>query len=147
MSGREHIMYVRFVTPLRDRATGAETGFFRASWYLRRVGCPDWIHRELEYQFGWFNEHLPVPNRVQRQFRRGRASIAGVCWFRSEARECIERARYCAWLISEGGVPVAPIKLRSPREIIWCDDHQLVIRPDSDTPQAFPGQRFIERET
>ena len=135
-------MYVRFVTPLRDPDTGAETGFFRARWYLRRVGCPDWIQTELDQQFDWFNEHLPMPGRVERQFRR-RSSISGVCWFRPGATECIERARYCAWLISEGGVPVVAIKLRRPREILWRDDHQLVIRPTADTPQAFRGERFV----
>ncbi len=138
------MMYVRFVTPLRDPDTGAETGFFRASWYLRRVGCPNWIHEELDQQFDWFNENLPVPERVERHFRR-RNSIYGVCWFRPDARECIARARYCAWLINEGGVPVAAIKLRRPREVLWRDDHQLVLRPTSDTPTAFTGRSFVER--
>ncbi|WP_031234967.1 hypothetical protein [Asticcacaulis sp. AC402] len=134
-------MYVRFVTPLRDRTTGAETGFFRASWYLREVGCPDWIHRELDLQFDWFNAHLPIPGRVGRHFKR-RGSVYGVCWFQPDATECIQRARYCAWLVSEGGVPVQAIKLAQPREIIWRDDYQLVVRPDPDTPLAFSGRRF-----
>jgi hypothetical protein len=144
MTACDDIMYVRFVTPLRDGMTGAETGFFRASWYLRRVGCPRWIHRELDEQFDWFNEHLPVPGRVGRHFKR-RNSFYGVCWFQPEARECIERARYCAWLISEGGVPVEPVKLRSPREIIWRDAHQVVVRPSPDGPRAFTGPKFRER--
>jgi len=134
-------MYVRFVTPLIDFCTGVETGFFRASWYLRRVGCPAWIHSELDQQFDWFNEHLPVPSRVARHFRR-RNSVHGVCWFQPAAKECIERARYCAWLIGEGGLPVQPIKLLRPREIIWRDDHQIVVRPTHDTPKAFAGGRF-----
>lgn len=134
-------MYVRFVTPLRDHMTGAETGFFRASWYLSRTDCPDWIRHELDSQFDWFNQYLPIPGRVSRHFKR-RGSIHGVCWFHPAAGECIERARYCAWLISEGGVPVQAIKLDSPREVIWRDDHQIVVRPTPDTPQAFAGQRF-----
>ncbi|HVZ29249.1 MAG TPA: hypothetical protein VG839_02575 [Asticcacaulis sp.] len=144
MTARDILMYVRFVTPLRDGMTGAETGFFRASWYLRRVGCPGWIHRELDQQFHWFNRHLPVPDRVARHFKR-RNSIYGVCWFQPDARECIERARYCAWLIGEGGIPVEPIKLRGPREVIWHDAHQAVIRPSRDIPLAFGRGRFRER--
>ncbi len=134
-------MYMRFVTPLRDQATGAETGFFRASWYLQKIGCAGWILAELDAQFDWFNEHLPVPGRMARYFKR-RHPVRGVCWFRPEATECIERSRYCAWLISEGGVPVEQIVLRRPREIIWCDDHQLVVRPDGDDPLAFVAGSF-----
>ena len=137
-------MYVRFVTPLRDRSTGAETGFFRAAWYLHKVGCADWIHHELDVQFDWFNEHLPVPGRVARYFKR-RDPVRGVCWFQSSARECIERARYCAWLIGEGGVPVEPISPRRPGEVIWRDDHQLVMRPDATTPKAFAGRAYQGR--
>ncbi len=132
-------MYVRFVTPLRDPATGAETGLFRASWFLSRTNCPDWIHAELDTQFDWFNPNLPIPGRVARYFKR-RSPVRGVCWFRPDARECIERARYCAWLIREGGVPVAAIKLRQPGEILWRDDYQLVVRPEPHMPAAFSGR-------
>ncbi len=135
------IMYVRFVTPLRDRRSGAETGFFRASWYLSRTGCSRWIHNELDTQFDWFNAHLPVPDRVAHHFKR-RNSVYGVCWFHPDARECIARARYCAWLINEGGVPVETVRLRRPREVIWRDDHQIVVRPTPDTPRAFTGPEF-----
>ncbi|CAL4867229.1 hypothetical protein MMA231_01481 [Asticcacaulis sp. MM231] len=137
-------MYVRFVTPLIHPDSGMETGFFRASWYLYRTGCPDWIYEELDIQFRWFNRNLPVPDRVARHFKR-RNSIYGVCWFHTAARECIDRARYCAWLITEGGVPVQAVKLRSPREIIWHDDHQVVLRPHHDMPRAFPDTRFALR--
>ena len=44
-------MYVRFVTPLIHPDSRVETGFFRASWYLHRIGAPDWILRELYDEF------------------------------------------------------------------------------------------------
>ena len=128
-------MYVRFVTPLRDPATGAETGFFRAAWYLDEVGCPEWIDQELEAQFDWFNANLAIPETIR----------GGVCWFRPEACECIERARYCAWLINESGVPVETIRLRRPGSVLWRDDHQLVVRPDAATPRAFAGRAYPGR--
>jgi hypothetical protein len=131
-------MYVRFVTPLIHPESGAECGFFRASCYLRRIDCPDWIHAELREQFGWFNDNLPMPRHVVRHFTR-RDSLHGVCWFRSGARECIDRARYCAWLITEGGLPVEAIKLREVRELIWRDDHQIVT-PSRRAPRAFRGR-------
>lgn len=94
-------MYVRFVTPLIHPASRVEAGFFQASWYLYRNGCPHWILDELDDQFDWFNLHLPVPKQISRHFKR-RNSIWGICWFDPDAREAISRARYCAWLIEEG---------------------------------------------
>lgn len=138
-------MYMRFVTPLIHPHSRVESGFFRAAWYLDRIDCPDWIRRELDDQFDWFNDNLPVPRRVVRHFRR-RDSLHGVCWFRPTARECIDRARYCAWLISEGGVPVETIKMREARELIWRDDHQIVT-PSRTVPRAFSGKPLAPRHT
>jgi hypothetical protein len=128
-------MYVRFVTPLIHPDSRVESGFFRASWYLDRLGCPGWIQSELDVQFDWFNAHLPTPKQVARHFRR-RDSLHGVCWFRSSARECISRAHYCAWLIGEAGLPVEAITMRHAREFIWQDDQQIVT-PARTVPRAF----------
>ncbi|MER8415985.1 hypothetical protein [Mesorhizobium sp. M1329] len=136
MSTAGVIMYVRFVTPLIHPASRVETGFFRASWYLYRNGCPNWIQSELEDQFDWFNHHLPSPGRVGRHFKR-RNSIWGVCWFNPDAREAISRARYCAWLIEEGGLPVRSITSSRQREVLWRDAHQIVAKPTADLPKAF----------
>ena len=46
------IMYVRFVTPLIHPDSRVETGFFHAAWYLHDIGCPDWIHGELQDKIG-----------------------------------------------------------------------------------------------
>lgn len=130
------IMFVRFVTPLIHPSSRVETGFFRASWYLYRNGCADWILSELDSQFDWFNAYLPVPGRIGRHFKR-RNSIWGICWFDPDAAEAISRARYCAWLIEEGGLPVRSIRTPGQREIIWRDAHQIVSKPTDDLPRAF----------
>jgi hypothetical protein len=129
-------MYLRFVTPLIHPKSRVESGFFRASWYIYRHGAPEWILSELNEQFDWFNEHLPMPERVSRHFRR-RSSIHGICWFDSDAKEAISRARYCAWLLEEGGLPVRTITTAGEREIIWRDAHQIVSKPTADLPRAF----------
>ncbi len=129
-------MYLRFVTPLIHPASRVEAGFFQASWFLYRNGCPGWILDELDIQFDWFNLNLPVPEQIGRHFKR-RQSIWGICWFNPDAREAISRARYCAWLIEEGGLPVRQIVSSRQREIIWKDAHQIVSKPLDDLPRAF----------
>jgi len=133
-------MFIRFVTPVRDAQTGAETGFFRAASHIHH-DSPDWIVRDLDEQFDWFDQHLPIPDRVARHFKR-RRPVAGVCWFADHADEHIDRARYCAFLITEAGLPVELIKMRGGREIIWRDRFQAVIKPLPETPRAFAGCRY-----
>lgn len=129
-------MYLRFVTPLIHPRSRVESGFFRAAWYVYQNECQDWIHAELCEQFEWFGLHLPLPGRIARHFKR-RNSIWGICWFDPQAREAISRARYCAWLLEEGGLPVRTITSTRPHEVIWQDAHQLVSRPTPDLPRAF----------
>jgi len=74
--------------------------------------------------------------RIARHFKR-RDSIWGVCWFDPQAREAISRARYCAWLLEEGGLPVRTITSAGSREVIWRDAHQIVTKPEVDLPRAF----------
>jgi hypothetical protein len=130
------IMYVRFVTPLIHPKSRVESGFFQASWYLYRIGAPGWILDQLDEEFDWFNRHLPVPGRIARHFKR-RDSIWGVCWFSPDASEMISHARYCAWLIEEGGLPVRAIRASQHREVLWRDPHQIVVKPADTMPRAF----------
>jgi len=143
-TARRFPVFIRFVTPLRDTRTGAETGFFRASWYMRRLAPEDWIVDELDTQIAWFNANLAIPDRLSREFKRRRA-LVGVCWFIDRTDECIDRARYCAFLITEGGLPVEIVRMRDHREIIWRDGQQAVISPRPTTPKAFGGRRFEHR--
>jgi len=85
-------MYLRFVTPLIHPHSRVESGFFRASWYIHRTDCPDWIRQELSDQFAWFSRHLPIPGRIARHFKR-RDAIWGICWFDPQpARLSVARA-------------------------------------------------------
>jgi hypothetical protein len=129
-------MYLRFVTPLIHPRSRVESGFFRASWYIYQNNCPDWIRQELSDQFSWFGQHLPIPGRIARHFKR-RETIWGICWFDPQAREAVSRARYCAWLLEEGGLPVRIITVSGQREVIWRDAHQIVTKPSADLPRAF----------
>ncbi len=131
-------MYIRFVLPHFERRYGGECGFFHAAYKVRKSKdkAPKWLRKELRRELAWFDKHLPVPDLLERNFKR-RRTIHGLCWFQPEARECISRARYVGWLMSEADVPVCEIQVRNPGEVIWRDEFQLVAKAPNDLPRAF----------
>lgn len=119
-------MYLRFVTADVDPYSRAETGIFRAPRHvLSDAATPAWISNELDREYDWFNEHLPVPDTLWKRIGR-RGMVYGVCWFRAEARECVSRARYISWLLCEAGLPVREIRTSRPGEVLCRDDYQVV---------------------
>ena len=131
-------MYIRYVLPWRDPDSRVEAGFFRAAYDVARGEdrVPGWIRAELRRELDWFDERLPVPYRVCRSFKR-RRTIHGICWFRPQADEAIDRARYAGWLMTEAGVPVREIRASRLEEVLWRDDQQVVAKPGRGLPVAF----------
>ena len=130
-------MYFRYVVPWRDEDTRAEAGFFRLAYDVAEAPeVESWLRDELRRELAWFDERLPVPERLGRVFRR-RRPIWGICWFRPEADEAIDRARYVGWLMTEAGAPVREIRSRVPGEVIWKDPMQVVAKPGDHVPVAF----------
>lgn len=130
-------MFIRFVQPWRDEGSRAEAGFFRsAGWVLYNEEVDLWLREELWRELEWFEENLPKPERIVMVFKR-RRPVHGICWFRPEADEAIDRARYIGWLMTEAGVPVAEIRTRDPGQLIWEDPMQIVAKPGGHVPVAF----------
>ena len=131
-------MFIRYVLPWRDPGSRVEAGFFRAVGGVARDEdrVPKWIRAELWREINWFDAELPVPYRVCRRFKR-RRTIHGICWFRPQADEAIDRARYVGWLMTEAGVPVREIRASRLEEVIWRDDYQVVAKPGRGLPVAF----------
>lgn len=130
-------MYFRFVTATHDAHARAERGIFGDAYALARdERVNPWVRDALWRELRWFDDHVAVPCRLRRTFRR-RGTIHGICWFRPEADEAIGRARYAGWLMTEAGVPVAEIRTADPGELIWQDAVQVVARPGRHVPVAF----------
>jgi hypothetical protein len=129
-------MHVRFVTPLVHPASRVECGFFRAAEYITANNDQPWLDTELDAQFDWFNKHLPMPEKIAHHFKR-RRSKWGICWFNPAFKEAIARAHYCAWLISEAGIPVRMITANRIDRVIWQDNFQTVAIPTVKMPRAF----------
>ncbi|MEO0614057.1 MAG: hypothetical protein AAFY83_12165 [Pseudomonadota bacterium] len=141
-------MYLRFVTPHRAygavcghmRAEGRHVaaGLFQPAGAIARDGRqPVWLRRALREQFDWFNTHMPVPNRKGVVTRRSYRPYTGVCWFRTDNTggntcDAIARAAIIAALLGEAGVPVVRRHTRTPGEIVYRDDFQIVAVPCGD---------------
>jgi hypothetical protein len=131
-------VFIRFVIPVYRHDSRAEAGFFYWAYWVRdRNGyAPLWIRQELARELFWFDSNLPVPDRFTRKFRR-RRTIHGICWFRQEAGECVSRARYVGWLMTEAGAPVDEIRIDEPGEVIYRDNYQIVAKAPRNLVRAF----------
>lgn len=131
-------MYIRFVTPRFRQDYRGEAGIFHDADAAcsKESQADEWLVSELREQIDWFNDQLSVPRELDIYFKR-RRTLHGLCWFQAEAKECIERARYMAWLMTESGSPVRTIKSSDPGRVIWRDSNQIVAIPDGTVPRAF----------
>lgn len=131
-------MYIRLVLPHYVGRYGGEAGFFHEAYELKRdkINVPKWLRKQLKQQLRWFDNNLAAPGRVVLHFKR-RNTIHGLCWFKPEAREHIDRARYVAWLMTEAGHPVREIRVNNPGQIFWRDEHQIVAKAPERICRAF----------
>jgi hypothetical protein len=111
-------VYLRFVLAKPEKPT------------RRRVGI---LHHDRRYRGSkerdeimmWFKVHLPVPPREV--FSGGR----GLCWFKLDARPCIEQVRCLAQFLENRGERIWQVYSRNPGLITYEDDYQIVAVPES----------------
>ena len=133
-------MYIRFVSPHRDRVARVETGIFGAAYEVDytpwRFADQPWHVAALRRELDWFARALKAPDRLH--LRPGRKGFrSGFCWFRPEAQDHIAHARHMAWVLGELGRPIAEIRSRKPGTILWQDRYQIVALPSGDVPRGF----------
>ena len=90
-------MYLRFVTAVRDEATGAETGLFGIAIDVKwaDAAAPDWIRDQITREVDWFNRNLDAPGRL---WRRGGAARTGPrCLLVPAGRVGGDRPRPATW--------------------------------------------------
>src|SRR5207244_3396956 len=82
-------MFIRFVVPSLDFDSHCATGVFQAAHELRREKALSSYEDEwLKDISRWFDERLPIPERLSRS-SRAHAHSNGVSWFKATAREHI----------------------------------------------------------
>lgn len=124
-------MFVRFVSKVRLPGSRCPVGVFQHAYDLvdrRELDLLDELDCELS--FAWFNLYLPIPPRFS---RARRPKTAGICWFKADAREFIQRARKMAALLDTAGVPIDMLRAARPGYIVYEDKYQVVAVPFRET--------------
>lgn len=129
-------MYLRFVCGKRHPHADAELGIYFASMEVDWEEQPKWLKHEFDEAFTRFC-YLKVPV-VLKSATRHRYAKKSLCWLKPEAEWLINEMRYCAWLLTEAGMPIREIRSRHPGTILWQDEDQIVSLPDRvRVPRAF----------
>lgn len=124
-------MYRRFVFAKLDLETRRREGILRR----RRPG--GWGQRKIDAIYRWLNANLPRPPRSA--FGGGRA----LCWFKPEARECIDRVADLAQLLQRRGERIWHLQTRNPGLVTFEDEFQVVAIPASEFEAVAPGAPSI----
>jgi hypothetical protein len=128
-------MYIRFVTDQLDPDTNAPVGIFAAAYRLLDQGhITEYQRAEIRATLDWFKANLPVPDRFVRSRKPDRED-KGVCWFKTEAVDCMRQIRYLVVLVQEHDIVVRELMTDVPGYMIYEDDSQVVAEPFSSTPR------------
>lgn len=120
-------MYLRFVLA-GDYLNGRQrAGILRAPRAVLSGHALD----SAERIYAWLNRKLPLP--WHDVFSEGR----GLCWFKPEARPCIDRLRALALLIEKEGGRVWQVYSRNPGLITYEDEYQVVAVPVNEIASRF----------
>ena len=122
-------MYVRFIVPVRDRASDQWQGIFTAAYALEREG--KLLEHELVWLRGitaWFNRNLRRPRRLAWS-TRANAPERAISWLKMSATEHLARLRELAALLEHKDVPVEELRTDKPGYVVYEDEYQVAAIP------------------
>ena len=119
--------YVRFQTQLRCGCTGRPAGLFVAAGRVEDSARLSTSTRELlRDNLAWFNSNLAVPSLEGRDWRC-------IFWFRSGARELIQRMWDLVAILNEEGVFVRKLWTSEPGQVVYSDQYQIGAIPHRES--------------
>jgi len=128
-------MFIRFVTDQLDEDNVSSSGVFSAAYRLvDDDATPDYLRREIRSTLNWFSKNLPIPDRFCSS-RKPHREDNGICWFKTDATECMTHVRYLVHLASECDVMVRELTTDKPGYTIYEDGSQVVAQPFASTPR------------
>lgn len=128
--------YVRFVINDLDDTSGVPAGpFGPAITVCKDLDAPEEDRRALNRLLGWFDKHLPRPDRFNRSKSKGawRKNTKGIAWFKDSAHEHIDRCRQMATILERHGYKTTMLKDRRPGYVVYEDQWQVIAEPFADT--------------
>jgi hypothetical protein len=117
--------YMRFVIGRKDEDSHVEQGIFQAA--AQALECQNIMGSDadqLNELRGWFSENLEKPT----SFGRDRLRL-GICWFKTDASEHINRIWEMVSILERNGIYVKKIRTDKPGYVIYEDEWQLVAEP------------------
>jgi len=123
-------VYLRFVFAEAEPTTRRRVGILRNQ---ETLGGRSRVAGEI---FDWLNCHLPFPPKPA--FSAGR----GLCWFKLEARDAVEKMRDLSFLLERRGERIWQIYSRNPGLITYEDEFQIVAVPESAIRLTSAPTRF-----
>lgn len=125
-------MYLRFIGPWASNMRDIDFGLFQTAFICRDENLlPDYLLSPLMNEVDWFKENLPSPDEVHFDWR-GRN--VGICWFKSDAKSMIRRARRMVRICQAGDIWITQCRTTRPGHILYQDDFQIVAKPTQQTP-------------
>ena len=117
--------YVRIQGRELARNTMHAKGVFSMCWQLIQNDVMEEedadLFREID---AWFAEYLPFPPQCRNQ-------EAVICWFKTEnSREMLKMIRPALWLLERYHHPYFLVYTKSPGEIVYEDQYQVVTKAD-----------------
>lgn len=118
-------MYIRFEGTKIDPHSHREEGIFQVALRLWGDGSLD-AHASdrLRSLLDWFNDNLEKPERMTRPNKR-----AAVCWFKSDAAECIDRVWAMVAILREAGEQIRVVTSRQLKYVVFEDAYQVAAIP------------------
>ena len=126
-------MYQRFISPWNSGWKNVNLGIFQAVYICRDEKLiQDYLLVNLIDELNWFKHHLPSPD--DRHFLNKYRDYTGICWFRSDAKAMIRRARRMVNIMRAAEVWITESRSSNPGQIVYRDDYQIIAHPHKRTP-------------
>ena len=126
-------MYLRFVPETEDPDSEYVWSVFGALGHLIETGTlTDYERQRLTELDEWFDLNLKEPTRLARS-KRYDAEKKAICWFKSDAHECIDKLREIVSILDGHDLPIRMIKSPKPGYIVYEDEYQVAAVPFRST--------------
>jgi len=125
-------VYLRFIGPWPTGMRRIDSGLFQTYFTVRNEALlPGYLFEALRDDYDWFCKKLPTPDN---RYFVVNGESRGICWFRSDAKAMIRRARNMVNTLRMGDIWVTEARTAQPGRILYRDDYQVIARPDKSTP-------------